>query len=83
MCWEWINISVTYIVDLMVDLMFKNLVWSVPLNFLIVLGYPRRKFHAIGVMMSCCRKPSSIFPSILIHRSRWSPTSLTKDKNSP
>ena len=51
MCCERINISVMYIVELLINIFLTKLVWSVLLNFFIVLGSPRRRFHDMGEMI--------------------------------
>ena len=83
MCCEWINILVRYILDLMVNVMFNKACVECVIEFFIILGSPRRKLYAMVGMMSYCRKPSSKFSFISIHRARWYFTSIPKDKNPP
>ena len=82
-CWEWINISGMYIVDILVYVMCNKACVECLINFFIVVGSARHNFCSIGGVMSCCQEPSSLFSFISIHRDWWSPTSLPKDKIPP
>ena len=71
-----------YIVDILVDVMFNKACVECITEFIYHPGICRN-FRDIGGMMSYFHKPSSAFSFISIHRARWSPTSIPKDKNPP
>ena len=50
-----------YIVELLIKISFKNIVWSISLNLFIFLGSSRCRFRAMVGMIECCQKRVACF----------------------